>query len=134
MAVLTRTTRFDARPIRAARERRERFPWYFEMDSATLFMVGVTLLALTCLLYLLQTSRVAVLGYQIQQVQTQRVEEERRTGNLEYEIGVREGLPAVEEYARKELKMRPAENYRYMRVRVRPGELRAAEPVREGSR
>jgi cell division protein FtsL len=127
MAVLTRTPKFEVSPIRAARMRRRRFPWYFEMDSATLFMAGVTLLALTSLLYLLQTSRVSVLGYEIQQTQLQQTEAGRLTENLRYEIQKRESLPAVEEYARTKLKMRPVSEYEYVRVPVKPGELRGAQ-------
>ncbi len=126
MAVLTRTRspRFQSSPIRTARTQRERFPWYFEMNSATLFMVGVTLLSLTCLLYLLQTSRVAVLGYEIQQVHLEQAAAKREAENLMYERDSRESLPTIETYARLRLKMQRVEQYRYVRVPVRPGELR----------
>ena len=126
MAVLTRTRspRFQSSPIRTARTQRERFPWYFEMNSATLFMVGVTLLSLTCLLYLLQTSRVAVLGYEIQQVHLEQAAAKREAENLKYERDSRESLPTIETYARLRLKMQRVEQYRYVRVPVRPGELR----------
>ena len=105
MAVWTRPRRFESSPIRTAQVRRQRFPWYFEMDSATLFMVGVTLLALTCLLYLLQTSRVATLGYQIQQTQLGQAEGRRTEEELRHEIDLKESLPAVEQHARTRLKM-----------------------------
>ncbi|MBA2363853.1 MAG: hypothetical protein H0V86_10015 [Chloroflexia bacterium] len=129
MAVLTRTRtpKFQSSPIRTARTQRERFPWYFEMNSATLFMVGVTLLSLTCLLYLLQTSRVAVLGYEIQQVQIQQTAAKREAENLMYERDGRESLPTIEKYARLRLKMQRVERYTYVRVPVRPGELRALD-------
>ncbi|MDP9383091.1 MAG: hypothetical protein M3Q29_23715 [Chloroflexota bacterium] len=124
MAVLTRAPRFESSPIQAARRRRQRLPWYFEMDSATLFMAGVTLLGLTCLLYLLQTSRVSVLGYEIQQTQIEQKQAARTTENLRYQIEQRESLPAVEQYARTRLKMSPVKEYKYIRVPVNPDELR----------
>lgn len=126
MAVATRPGRFERNPIRAARERRARFPWYFEMDSATLFMAGVTLLCLTCLLYLLQTGRVSVLGYEIQQVQLRRTEALREADTLQDEIQRLQSLDTVERYARTRLKMVPVEEYEYVRATVRPEELRAA--------
>lgn len=134
MAVMTRAPKFESSPIRAARARRQRFPWYFEMDSATLFMAGVTLLGLTCLLYLLQTSRVSVLGYEIQQVQLRQNEAERMSENLSYQIQQKESLPAVEAHARKKLKMQPVEKYQYVRVPVKPNELRGTSRSREEDR
>ena len=134
MAVLTRTPKFQSSPIRAARTQRERFPWYFEMSSATLFMVGVTLLSLTCLLYLLQTSRVAVLGYEIQQVQIQQEAAKREAENLMYERDNLESLPTIEKYARLRLEMRRVEDYTYVRVPVQPAELRASDVAREEGR
>ena len=131
MAVITRAPRFEQRPVQAARARRRKFPWYFEMDSATLFMAGVTLLSLTCLLYLLQTSRVAVLGYEIQQAQIERARETRRADELRYAISRRESLPAVEKYARTKLGMRPVQRYEYIKARISPTDLqprRAASP------
>ncbi len=134
MALLTRASRFESTPIRAAQARRQRFPWYFEMDSATLFMAGVTLLGLTCLLYLLQTSRVSVLGYEIQQVQLRQNEAARMSENLSYQIQSKESLAAVEQHARKKLKMQPVKEYEYLQVRVKPVELRASEPATEETR
>ncbi len=128
MAVMTRNTRFQPAPIQAARLRRRKFPWYFEMDSAALFMAGVTLLSLTCLLYLLQTSRVAVLGYEIQEVQAQQVQAEREAENLSYQVNALESLPVIEAHARKKLGMKPVAEYEYVRMNVSPAELRA--PVR----
>ncbi|MEJ7652427.1 MAG: hypothetical protein WKH64_03260 [Chloroflexia bacterium] len=55
----------ERRTSLAARAGRRRYPHYFEMDSPTLFMVGAAILALTCLLYLVQSSRVTMLGYQV---------------------------------------------------------------------
>ena len=127
MAMLTRAPRFESSPIQAARDRRQRFPWYFEMDSAGLFIAGVVLLGLACLLYLLQTGRVAVLGYEIQQTQLRYAAAEREMETLEYEIATRESLSAVEKHAREKLRMRPVEKYEYVRVPVAPGELRAAD-------
>lgn len=134
MAILTRPRKFEGSPIRAAQERRQRFPWYFEMDSATLFMAGVTLLALTCLLYLLQTSRVATLGYEIQQAQLGQTEGRRTEEQLRHDIGAKESLPVVELHARTRLKMQPVKEYEYMKIRVKPGELRRDQPAPEEAR
>ncbi len=124
MAVIARPRRIERNPVRAARERRQRFPWYFEMDSAVLFMAGVALLCLTCLLYLLQTSRVAVLGYEIQSVQSQQAEARRQMENLKYEIDRRQSLPAVEQYARTKLHMRPITNdYEYVPMELTKQEI-----------
>lgn len=134
MAVLTRTRRLEHAPIRAARVRRRRFPWYFEMDSAVLFMVGVSLLALTCLLYLIQTSRVAVLGYEIQHVQMQQAAADREADVLRNEIARKESLPAVELYARTKLGMKPVERFTYVRVKVAPQELSPVVQKQAGGR
>ncbi len=99
------------------------------MDSPTLFMVGAAILALTCLLYLVQSSRVTMLGYQVQDVQNQQVEVARRAGALEYEIGLKEDLAGVERHAREKLQMHRTEEYVYLRVRVSPADLRAAESL-----
>jgi hypothetical protein len=144
MAVITRgASRFERSPIRAARARRRRFPWYFELDSPTLFMIGVTLLSLTCLLYLLQTSRVATLGYEIQEAQQGQRSAARAADNLRYEIAARESLIAVERHALTRLHMERVEEYEHLPARVTPEELRGpvehdramdADPARPGSK
>lgn len=134
MAVLTRPRRIERAPIRAARVRRRRFPWYFEMDSAVLFMAGVSLLALTCLLYLIQTSRVAVLGYEIQYVQMQQAAAVRDADALRNAIARKESLPAVETYARTKLGMKPVEKFTYVRVKVAPRELTPSGSTQGGGR
>lgn len=127
MALWTRTAGFEENPVRAARARRQRFPWYFEMDSATLFMVGVTMLALICLLYLLQTSRVATLGYEIQQTQLKQEQAAREADSLRHQIAVKESLGAVESHARTRLKMRPVREWEYMPAPVNRNELRVLD-------
>lgn len=128
MAVLTRTRKFEKAPIKSARAKRQRFPWYFEMDSSILFMVGVALLALTCLLYLLQTSRVSLLGYEIQNVQAQQDEQTRISHNLQYELDSRESLSSVRSYATKKLKMHPVTgDYEYVTVNLTAKEIEALQ-------
>ncbi|ACZ42521.1 hypothetical protein Tter_1615 [Thermobaculum terrenum ATCC BAA-798] len=132
MAVISSRSRtFNPRPITAAKVKRRRFPMYFEMDSASMFIGGVTLLALTCLLYLVQTTRVSVLGYQIQQVQAQQAEAQRETDNLIYQISLKQSLPEIERYAREKLKMRPIREYKYLPVNVRPEDLKSGDHVEE---
>ncbi len=80
-------------------------------------MVGVAFLLL------LQVSRAAAIGYQVQQLQQTKSDLERQTYLLEAEMASLQSLDRIEREARTRLKMQPALRYLFVTV---------DQPSREG--
>lgn len=93
------------RPISAARRRRERFPWYFDMSSATVLVVSVVLISLVSLLYLIQTSQIATTGYELGRLDLQKEELLREQQQLQYSVSQYQNLGQIEATARDKLGM-----------------------------
>ena len=80
-------------------------------------MVGVAFLLL------LQVSRAAAVGYQVQQLQQAKNDVERQTYLLEAEMASLQSLDRIEREARTRLKMQPAQRFFFVTV---------DQPSREG--
>lgn len=80
----------------------------------------VTIMALTIgavgLLYLVQTSHVAGLGYAVSRLERERAAKSLENEQLSYEIARYQSLPAIERVALDELGMQPMEERVYLTV------------------
>lgn len=100
---------------------------YFEINGATMVAIAAIALTVIGILYLIQTSEVAQLGYDMSRLQTQRDEITLEISELEYELARYESLQTVEEVATTQLGMTPMSNYEFIRIQE-PAERNLAIP------
>jgi cell division protein FtsL len=103
--------RTDRKPTAAAPANRRP---YFVMNGATMVAVAAIALTVIGILYLIQTSEVAQLGYDMSRLQEQRNTLTMETSELEYELARYESLQTVEEVAVTRLGMTPMTNYEFL--------------------
>lgn len=89
---------------------------YFVMNGATLVAVAAIALTVIGILYLIQTSEVAQLGYDMSRLQAQRDTMTLEISELEYELARYQSLQTVEEVAETQLGMTPMTNYEFMNI------------------
>jgi cell division protein FtsL len=97
-----------AGPQAVARSRR--------VNGALMFTLVALLVSAVGLLYLVQTSRVASLGYEASRLQRQREAQALANEQLSYDVARYESLPLVERVAQDQLGMQPMSAYRYLEV------------------
>jgi cell division protein FtsL len=83
-------------------------------------MVAIAAIALTVIgiLYLIQTSEVAQLGYEMSRLQAQRDALTLEIAELEYERARYESLQTVEQFAIARLGMTPLTNYEFQQIQA----------------
>jgi cell division protein FtsL len=86
------------------------------LNNAATFLVVALAIATVGLLYLVQTSKVAGLGYTVTRLEQERVERSLENQQLSYQIAQLQALPRVEEMAREQLEMGPVEDDIYLSV------------------
>ncbi|HET7770580.1 MAG TPA: hypothetical protein VFN74_17525 [Chloroflexota bacterium] len=96
------------RPLQAAKQRRDRAAWVFDLTPQTLVLATIILVALTSMLYLTQASNVAATGYDITYAQDERVRLERELQQLTIRAAQLQALNRVEGEATSKLGMVPA--------------------------
>jgi cell division protein FtsL len=107
-----------------ANERRVKLEAYLELDPAIRFVIALALVAAISLLYLVQTSTVTQLNYEVQRGAVERTKLVRAQQELQLEIARAQALPQIEQVARTRLQMVPVgDQYRYLEV---PAESDAA--------
>jgi|DewCreStandDraft_5_1066085.scaffolds.fasta_scaffold00030_12 cell division protein FtsL len=95
-------------PVQAAKARRARYPFFFEMGPITLLLVATLTLTLTALLYATKAGRVATSGYYIRQLEQQRDALQREREQLLLRAAELQNLSRIEREARR-LGMVPAQ-------------------------
>ncbi len=63
-------------------------PWRVQIQWAGVFMIGVTALAMICLLYLDVTSQAAIIGREIQDLQAATIKAQHRNADLQTRLAV----------------------------------------------
>jgi len=115
-----------ARPARAEAVRpRLNNPAVFLLVAATIAVVG--------LLYLVQTSQVAGLGYTVSSLEAERLEKSLENQRLTYQVAGYEALPKIELAARGQLGMQPIDAHIFLSV-PRPASDELVVPEPETSR
>lgn len=95
-------------PVTTPRPRRLNNAMMFVLIALTISSIG--------LLYLLQTSHVAGLGFEVSRLERQRMDAALENQRLTYEIAKRQSLPAIEKMARDRLDMQPMTAHIYLTV------------------
>jgi len=85
-----------------------------DIVSVLLMLVGI--ISLASLLLLIQTSRVATAGYDLQRLEEIKSGWQQRNYQLESEIAALQALDRIEQAAKTRLKMLPATQYVYVTV------------------
>ena len=85
-------------------------------SGALMFTLVTLLISAVGLLYLMQTSRVATLGFEASRLQRERQAQSLANEQLSYGVARYESLPLVERVARDQLGMQPMRDYRYLDV------------------
>lgn len=124
-----RAARSQRERQKASARRRERQP-YIVMNGATMVSIAAVAITIIGLLYLIQTSEVAQLGYDMARLQSQRESLSLEISELEYELARHESLHTVEDVAVDRLGMTELSNYEFVQVQE-PAErdLSVPEPV-----
>lgn len=90
---------------------------YFVINGATMVVIAAIALTVIGILYLIQTSQVAQLGYDLSRLQTQRDTMTLEIAELEYEVARFESLQTVENVAVDRLGMTPMSSYAFIDLR-----------------
>jgi cell division protein FtsL len=114
------------RPLQAAKQRRDRAAWVFDLTPQTLVLATIILVALTSMLYLTQASNVAATGYDITYAQDERVRLERELQQLTIRAAQLQALNRVEGEATSKLGMVPAPVPEYVPQRDAPLDVEAS--------
>jgi len=113
-----------AGPVADARARRVRLEAYLALDPAIRFLIALALVAAISLLYLIQTSTVTQLNYEVQAAAVEHTQLVRDQQAFELQIAEAQSLPRIEQIARTKLQMVPmGDQFRYLNV---PSESPAA--------
>jgi hypothetical protein len=86
------------------------------LNNALVFSIVALAIGAVGLLYLVQTSRVASLGYQVSALQREREARLLRNQQLSYDVARYQSLVLVERVAREQLGMVPMEDYVFFTV------------------
>ncbi len=102
------------------------------LNNAMMFVLIVLTVSIVGLLYLIQTSHVASLGYEVSRLERQRMDAALENQRLTYEIAKRQSLPTVEKMARDQLQMQPMDEHVYLTVPAPASEQLELPPPQEG--
>jgi cell division protein FtsL len=102
------------------------------MNGATMVAIAAIALTVIGILYLIQTSEVAQLGYDMSRLQTQRDSLTLEISELEYELARYESLQTVEQIAVTQLGMTPMSNYVFIEIQP-PAQRNLALPEQSAS-
>jgi cell division protein FtsL len=103
------------------------------MNSAHVFVIVVLTISMVGLLYLVQTSHVAGLGYKVSSLERERNEKSLENQRLTYQIAQKQALPEIEQVALEDLRMQPMGDHIYLTVHA-PASAELATPTREEGR
>ncbi|HET7034163.1 MAG TPA: hypothetical protein VFI42_00630 [Thermomicrobiaceae bacterium] len=112
-----------ARPRRARRG-------YLMLNGAALVALAALFLGCIGILYLIQTSQVAQLGYQMSHLQTRYDELTDANEKLRYQIDRDHSLPVVQQVAITKLEMVPLHTFKFLQVQ-RPAQDQLPAPAPE---
>jgi len=98
-------------------ERRVKLETYLSLDPAIRFLIALALVAAISLLYLVQTSSVTELNYDVQRQTAEHTKLIHEQQALQLDIARAQALPQLAQMARTQLKMVPVgDQYRYLNV------------------
>jgi hypothetical protein len=86
------------------------------LSNPAVFLIVAATIAVVGLLYLIQTSQVAGLGYEVSNLEVERVQTSLENQQLTYEVACYEALPKIELAARGQLGMLPLDAHIFLSV------------------
>ncbi len=99
------------------------------LNGAITFTIAALGITMVGLLYLIQTSHVAGLGYEVSHLERERMEKSLENQTLTYEIARFQALPYIERIALEDMGMLPVEGQIYLTVQLPSSEeLLVPEP------
>ncbi|MDQ3547639.1 MAG: hypothetical protein M3439_02370 [Chloroflexota bacterium] len=99
------------------------------LNNPAVFLIVATTIAVVGLLYLIQTSQVAGLGYTVSSLEAERLEKSLENQQLTYQVAGYEALPKIELAARGQLGMLPLDSHIFLSIpRPASDELVVPEP------
>lgn len=116
-SVASPAKRLDARTVRAAR----RPPRYFTLNGAAMVSIAAVALSVIGILYLIQTAKVAGLGYELSDLQTKHDQLAIDNADLGYKIAKYQSLDAVNQIATQKLGMVPLTKDKFLDVQAPAG-------------
>ncbi len=103
------------------------------LSNPVVFLIVATTIAVVGLLYLIQTSQVAGLGYTLSNLENERLEKSLENQQLTYQVAGYEALPRIEPVVRHELGMLPIDSHVFISV-PRPASDELQVPPSEAPR
>jgi hypothetical protein len=123
----------EVKPVEAVRARRLTLTSYLQLDPAIRFVIALALVAAISLFYLVQTSNVTELNYQVQNLQIERTQLVRDRQQLQLAIAHAQSLAHIREVAVDKLGLVPVGDH-YVYVGVPPaGAATTAPPPTDGA-
>lgn len=107
----------EVKPVEAVRARRLTLTSYLQLDPAIRFVIALALVATISLFYLVQTSNVTELNYQVQNLQNEHTQLVRDHQTLQLAIARAQSLTHIRDVAVNKLHMVPVgDQYEYLGV------------------
>jgi cell division protein FtsB len=103
---------------------------YFEINGAIMVSIAAVALSIIGMLYLIQTSQVASLGYELSRMQERRQALALEISELKYELARYESLDTIDGMARGRLGMTPITNYEFTSIE-RPYQEELVVPIED---
>jgi len=122
----------EVKPVEAVRARRLTLTSYLQLDPAIRFVIALALVAAISLFYLVQTSNVTELNYQVQNLQIEHTQLVRDHQTLQLAIARAQSLAHIRDVAVNKLHMVPVGD-QYVYVGVPPAGASTTVPPATGA-
>ncbi len=106
----------------ASVHRRRQEGQYIELNGVAMVIIAAVALAIICILYLMQTAKVAGLGYQFSHLQNDYYSLSLENSKLGYQVARDQSLDQVEQIATQQLGMTPLKNFQFIQVERPPSD------------
>lgn len=103
-----------ARPVASIRKRKR--GQYIALNGVAMVIIAAIALTLIGILYLMQTAKVASLGYQFSNLQNQYYSLSLDNSKLGYQVARDQSLDTISRIAIEQLGMTPLKNFRFLQV------------------
>ncbi|HEX3723569.1 MAG TPA: hypothetical protein VHV31_12315 [Nitrolancea sp.] len=100
----------------AAPSGRRRPKQYFALNGVALVMIVALALTVICILYLMQTAKVAGLGYKFSALQDSYYSLSLNNSKLGYDVAREQSLDTISQIATSQLGMTPIQNFDFLQV------------------
>jgi cell division protein FtsL len=89
---------------------------YFALNGVALVMIVAVALTIICILYLVQTARVASLGYKFSALQDDYYSLSLENSKLGYDVAREQSLDTINQIATGQLGMKPMDDFKFVQV------------------